>query len=123
MFIRGGSWAGYPVFLLFCLFFSKLFMIIFCFFFSFTFSPSLFKFLHLQSTNNTYTNKTNRKSFEKNIKKQHKQQKTQTIIISQPESERYLFAVGSRAGYPVFQFLLCFSLSFSVVFMFLSVFT
>ena len=34
--------------------------------------------------------------------------KKQKNIISQPEPERYLFAVGSRAGYPVFPFVLMF---------------
>ena len=36
---------------------------------------------------------------------------TESIEISQPEPERYLFAVGSRAGYPVFRFFLSFCYS------------
>ena len=50
-------------------------------------------------------------------RKQTKQKNKQKYIISQLETERYLFAVGSWAGYPVSMFLcLCFSRSFSVLF-------
>ena len=82
------------------MFFSKLFCcfsVYFCVLFMF--SPSLFKLLHLQSNKNTYTNKANINSFEKNVNIKKQKQK---YIISQPEPERYLFAVGSRAGYPAF---------------------
>ena len=64
MFISVGSRAVYSVFQ-FCLFFSKLFCFFqfLCLFLLFMFSPSLFKFLHLQSNKNTYTNRsTNIKS-------------------------------------------------------------
>ena len=56
----------------------------------------------------------------KQKKNQQEEDKQQKYIISQPEPEIYLFAVGSRAGYPVFLF--CCSRSFSVLFMCLSVF-
>ena len=51
----------------------------------------------------------------KKLRDKHKQQKQHKYIISQPEPERYLFAVGSWDGYPVFLFL-CFSRNFSVSF-------
>ena len=82
----------------------------------FLFSPSLFKCLHLQSTNThitTLTHKTTnikKNNFEKNINTEKQQ-----YIISQPEPERYLFAVGSRAGYPVCLFLLLFSKLFCFI--------
>ena len=53
----------------------------------------------------------------------HKQQQTdkqQTYIISQPEPERYSFAVGSWAGYPVF---MLFVYLFIEVVMFVHVFS
>ena len=63
------------------------------------------------------------KTNNKNIKKLRENHKTQTTkqnyIISQPEPERCLFAVGSWAGYPVFLLLFnVFSRSFSVLLMF-----
>ena len=95
------------------MFFSKLFWLLFCFFlFCLCFRLVYLSFC-IYNRNNTYKNRTNIKSFEKNKKN----------IISQPEPERYLFAVGSRAGYPVFLFcFFCFSRSFSVVFLFLCFF-
>ena len=80
---------------LFVMFFSQLFCVIYvvlCF--CLMFSPRLFKLLHLQS--NKHIQKQTIQNFEKNNIKQQK------YIISQPEPERYLFAVGSRAGYTVF---------------------
>ena len=41
----------------------------------------------------------------KQNKNQQEEDKQQKYIISQPEPEIYLFAVGSRAGYPVFLLL------------------
>ena len=47
----------------------------------------------------------NRKNIYKNITKQNNSKENKKTLkkteISQPEPERYLFAVGSRAGYPV----------------------
>ena len=57
----------------------------------------------------------NRKNTYKNRKHRTTQRKTEKhkkTEISQPEPERYLFAVGSRAGYPVF--LLCFLFFFQL---------
>ena len=78
------------------------------------FSPSLFKLLHLQSKNTYKNRKTNRTTGRK-TKKQ-----PETTEISQPEPERYLFAVGSRAGYPVFLFFLMFFLEFLCFFLYVS---
>ena len=61
----------------------------------FLFSPSCFKLLHLQSKNNTY------KHIKQNITTRRKTEQHKIAEISQPEPERYLFAVGSSAGYPV----------------------
>ena len=71
--------------------------------------------LHLQS------NKTHIQT-DKTEQLKGKQQKTlnKKTEISQPEPERYLFAVGSRAGYPVFLFFMLF-FELSVFVMFLSV--
>ena len=70
----------------------------------------------------THTNITTHKQ----LREKQKQQKQQKYIISQPEPERYLFAVGSWAGYPVVQlFSVCLEafllwlLCFAVCFMFL----
>ena len=71
------------------------------------FSPSLFKLLHLQSKQHIYKQK--QKTRRKHLKKHTKHK----YIISQPEPERYVFAVGSWAGYPVF-LCLCISRSFSL---------
>ena len=64
------------------------------------FSPSLCKLLHLHTNKHIYKHKTHKQLRETNKhKNKHNKQK---YIISQPEPERYLFAVGSWAGYPVF---------------------
>ena len=84
----------------FNVFFSKLFCCMFVYFcFVLMFSPSLFKLLHLQSKN-TYNNITTHKqvSITKKQVFKNKHLKKQKYIISQPETEIYLFAVGSRAG-------------------------
>ena len=81
------------------------------------FSPSLFKLLHVQSKTYIYIYiHTYMKQTKQTIIKTEKHKHTRNITkknkkISQPEPERYLFAVRSRAGYPVFLCLLCFSLS------------
>ena len=72
---RGGSWAGYPVFLFCCfMFFFELlclFYVSLCLFLMF--SPSIFKLLHLQSNKNTYNStKTN---INNNSKENIKQKK------------------------------------------------
>ena len=90
-----------------CVFFSKLFCCLsVCFL---VFSPSLFHLLHLLSKH-TYNNKITYKSFEKKHKKKY-----------QPEPERYLFAVESRDGYPVFLFCFVFLEAFLLLFMFMFV--
>ena len=80
------------------------------------FSPSIFKLLHLRS-NDTH------KHIKQNITtlrttEQHKTKPTQTET-SQPEPERYLFVVGSWAGYPVFLFVLLFLELFCLLFCFI----
>ena len=62
-----------------------------------------FKLLHLQSTN-THIN-TLKQTHKTNSKNNRTTEKTE---ISQPEPERYLFAVGSRAGYTVFLLFMIF---------------
>ena len=100
---------------LFVMFVSKLFC--FCLLLV-TFSHSVFKLLHLQSKNNIQKQKEQQKELrEKHTKRKTLKRKQQKYIISQPEPERYLFLVGSRAGYPVFLFVLFFSRSFSVSFL------
>ena len=86
-----------------CCFFSRsfyvlllLFVMLFC-----MFSPSLFKLLHLQSKKSHIKTFEYKKKTLKASRKTWKQKRKQKYIISQPEPERYLFAVGSRAGYPV----------------------
>ena len=98
-----GSWAGYPVFLLFC-FFSKLFCFfhfsyVFCSFFFFIkhifymFSPSLFKLLHLQSNKHiTTTTTTNINILVENIQ-QHNRKHRNTFFPS-----RNLRDIYSRSG-------------------------
>ena len=53
IFFRGGSWAGYPVVLLFycCLFYRSFSVLCLCCFVVVLFSPSLVKLLHLPSKN------------------------------------------------------------------------
>ena len=103
-----GSRAGYPVFMCFCFFeFSFvccLFLYVFLLFNMF--SPSLFQQTHITTNKNNNKLEEQQKHINKKIK------------ITQPEPERYLFAVGSRAGYPVFLFCLFF-LFFFVVFLLL----
>ena len=118
IFIRGGSWAGYPVFmLLLFLFYRCCFMVVLCFLCMC--SPSLFKLVHLQS--NTQIQKQNNKQqiLDENIIWKRKTKK-QKYIISQPEPERYLFAVGSWAGYRVF-LVVFFSKLFCFVYVFVCV--
>ena len=118
IYIRGGSWAGYPVFLLFLLFFSKFF----CFssvLFMFVLCVRLvyLSFCIYNRTTHIKTTKQHKQLREKNKHKNIKQK--HEYIISQLEPARYLFLAGSRAGYPVFLFLfLFFFRNFSVDFMF-----
>ena len=86
------------------------------FLYVFLFSLSLFKLLHLQSTTTHIQHTTNRTTLRKTENKTLKTQNT-TTEISQPEPEIYLFAVGSRAGYPVFM-LFSFFLFLYVLFVF-----
>ena len=79
-------------------------------------SHILVKLLHSQSKT-THINTLNNKqqlgdNINTNINKKHK------YMISQPEPEKYLFAVGSWAGYPVF---LCCYVFFSKLFCFMYV--
>ena len=123
---RGGSWAGYPVFLFFC--FSRSFSVFlgffcfrfaevrgldilyFCFsvfleaflFFSFLFC---FRLVYLSFCMYNRTNTYNNIQTHKQLRDKHKQQTQHKYIISQPEPDKYLFAVGSKAGYLVFLFL------------------
>ena len=88
-----------------------------CFMSVFQFSPSLCKVLHLQSNKHIQTQKTTKTRLSENIQK--KKTNKHKYIISQPEPERYVFAVGSWAGYPVFLLLMFLSKLFcyiSVVF-------
>ena len=82
-------------------------------------SPSLFKLLHLQSNKTHQQQKTHDKLRETITNKHHQ---THKYIISQLEPERYLFAVGSRAGYPVFLLFVCFLEAFLFLFFFVVVF-
>ena len=111
-----GSWAGYPVFMCLSMFccFSRSFSVVFllCYIVVFCFRLVYLSFC-ICNRKNTCNNIT---------KKNTRRQKKHKYIISQPEPEKYLFAVGSWAGYPVFLFVLCFSRSFSGLSMFLYVF-
>ena len=65
-----------------------------------------------------YNQKNTYKSTKKKQNNSKENIKTKRTSISQPEPERYFFAVGSRAGYPVF---MCF-VFFLRVFLFLFLF-
>ena len=103
-------------FSLYNVFVSKLFCFMFCFmFFSACFLFVLCVRLVYWSFciyNRTHTYRNIRKQ-QTTRRKHQTTTEQQKYIISQPEPERYLFAVGSWAGYPVF-LLFCFSRSFSV---------
>ena len=106
-----GSWAGYPVFLLLCFLFSKPFWLFLCFV-CFRLVDLSFCIYNRKTHINTYINITKTRQTHKHKQNKHK------YMISQPEPERYLFAVRFWAGYPGF-LLLCCSRSFSVVCLFL----
>ena len=94
--LRGGSWAGYPVFLFLC--FSRSFSVSFCLFLC-------FRLVYLSFCMYNRTNIYNNIQTHKKLRDKHKQQKQHKYIISQPEPDKYLFAVGSKAGYLVFMLL------------------
>ena len=85
----------------------------------FMFSPSLFKLLHLQS-NKTHVTTTQQQQQQRLGENRTTNRNIKKCIVSQPEPERYLFAVGSWAGYPVFLLFLLFLL-FSKLFYLISV--
>ena len=81
----------------FYVFFSKLFcffLLLFC-----------FRLVYLSFCMYNGTNTYNNIQTHKKLRDKHKQQKQHKYIISQPEPDKYLFAVGSKAGYLVFTFL------------------
>ena len=112
VFIRGGSWAGYPV-VLFCFMFSlEVFLfhvccVYVCLFVLFSlclcFRLVLLSFCIYNRTTHIKQNK------QKQTRRSHKQQtqKTHKYIISQPEPEKYSFAVGSWAGFYVMFCMFC----------------
>ena len=94
--LRGGSWAGCPVFLFFS--FSRSFSVSLCCFLC-------FRLVYLSFCIYNRTNTYNNIQTHKKLRDKHKQQKQHKYIISQPEPENCLFAVGTKAGYPVSMFL------------------
>ena len=88
--------SSISVFMFLC--FSRSFSVSFCLFFRFRL---VYLSFCMYNRKNTY----NDIQTHKKLRDKHKQQKQHKYIISQPEPDKYLFAVGSKAGYLVFMFL------------------
>ena len=64
-----------------------------------------FRLVYLSFCMYNRTNTYNNIQTHKKLRDKHKQQKQHKYIISQPEPDKYLFVVGSKAGYLVFMCL------------------